>query len=299
MSRRPLGLVMLLSCAIATPLSLGAITPATAPLSRTLYVTVTDKEGKAVPGLTPKDFTVKDGGKEREITSVQLPAGRMKLAILIEEALSPDTAVRQGILDFGRRLLPIADVSIVAAGIKNTMAVDFTTDVNKLVEGLNSLTLLNGRMGSHMAEGIMDLARDFQKSKPERPVIVAVALEIDQESADRPDMVLNELRLSRAMMNVVGVTMPDQAKPSLSNLADQSERSKVIGEGPRQSGGTRVDVVSSRGIPSALMQVAGALEAQYAITYVLPEGTKPSDRISVSTSRKNVNMTAPSRVNDK
>jgi len=35
---------------------------------------------------------------------------------------------------------------------------------------------------------------------------------------------------------------------------------------------------------------------QYLLTYTLPDGVKPADRLSVSTSRKGVTLTAPSRV---
>ena len=88
---------------------------------------------------------------------------------------------------------------------------------------------------------------------------------------------------------------PPQGAPS-SGL-DSVETSKVIGEGPKQSGGRRIGLASTRAIPQALMDVANDLEAQYAITYAIPAGEKPQDRISVSTSRKNVNLLAPNRVN--
>ena len=41
--------------------------PRLEPIVRTVYVTVTDGNGAPVPDLTPADFTIKEGGKEREI----------------------------------------------------------------------------------------------------------------------------------------------------------------------------------------------------------------------------------------
>ena len=42
-----------------------------APTSRTVYVTVTDRQGAPVTDLTPADFVVKEGGKEREIVKAE------------------------------------------------------------------------------------------------------------------------------------------------------------------------------------------------------------------------------------
>jgi len=45
-------------------------------LVRTVYVTVTDGQGVPVPDLTPADFTVKEGGREREVLKAQ-PSAEM------------------------------------------------------------------------------------------------------------------------------------------------------------------------------------------------------------------------------
>jgi hypothetical protein len=44
----------------------------------------------------------------------------------------------------------------------------------------------------------------------------------------------------------------------------------------------------------APMQVASLVDV-YLLTYTLPDGVKPADRLSVSTSRKGVTLIAPSR----
>jgi hypothetical protein len=45
-----------------------------------------------------------------------------------------------------------------------------------------------------------------------------------------------------------------------------------------------------------MKQVASDLLNQYEITYTLRDGTKPSDRVSVSSKRKGVTVRAPSRL---
>jgi hypothetical protein len=301
MKRTGFGLVVVLAAAVAVPLAARPSGVQAGPQSRTIYVSIVDKaSGKPIPGLTAADFKVRDG-KDREITSVSVPSTRAKLTVLVEEALAPDTTTRQGILDFSKRMVKDADISIVSAGNRNTSVVDFTPDLPKILAGLNSITMVQSRPGNHMADAIYEAAKVHQQLKAERPIIVAIALELQSPSGESPDKVLNDLRLSRAVLEVVAVELPAQVTgpPSGAPSAslDAAETSKVIGEGPKQSGGRRIGLPSSRAIPQALMDVATDIEAQYAITYAIPANEKPQDRISVSTSRKNVTLLAPSRVN--
>ena len=58
-------LVSVLALAVTSAAGLAAASPTT----RTVYVTVVGREGQAVPGLTPADFGLKEGGKECEESS--------------------------------------------------------------------------------------------------------------------------------------------------------------------------------------------------------------------------------------
>ena len=61
---RSLSLVLL---ALAASRSAAAVAAQVESPARTVYVTVTDKVGGAVPDLGPADFIVKIGGKQREV----------------------------------------------------------------------------------------------------------------------------------------------------------------------------------------------------------------------------------------
>jgi hypothetical protein len=45
-----------------------------------------------------------------------------------------------------------------------------------------------------------------------------------------------------------------------------------------------------------MQQVASELLNQYEVSYTLPAGAKPSDRLQVTAKRKNVVLYAPSRI---
>jgi hypothetical protein len=70
----------------------------------------------------------------------------------------------------------------------------------------------------------------------------------------------------------------------------------VMGDGPRHSGGRIEQVGNGNGIIPAAIRIAESLQTQYVVTYTIPDGTSLSDRIAVSTSRKGIRLTAPTRI---
>ena len=58
-------------------------------------------------------------------------------------------------------------------------------------------------------------------------------------------------------------------------------------------------VVASFVFELFVVQLAESLKRQYLIEYALPDGVKPSDKISVSVKRSGVSLWAPTRIPDK
>src|SRR5205085_11563929 len=110
---------------------------AAAPITRTIFVTVTDSTGAPVPGLTAADFAVKEGGKARDIVSAEPAKTKMKTAIVLDERLLGDGSTRSGILEFMKRLQPVSEFSIVVLGLKATTVVEYTSDLNTIVAAIN------------------------------------------------------------------------------------------------------------------------------------------------------------------
>jgi hypothetical protein len=79
-------------------------------------------------------------------------------------------------------------------------------------------------------------------------------------------------------------------------LDENMNRNKVLGDGPKQSGGRYEEMVASAGLPKALQLVADDLVNQYVVSYTLPAGVKPSGKIAVAVGRRGVTFRAPTRV---
>ena len=76
-------------------------------------------------------------------------------------------------------------------------------------------------------------------------------------------------------------------------------RNKVLGDGPKQSGGRHEEMIATAGVPKALQLVADDLLNQYVVSYSLPAGVKPSGKIAVAVGRRGVTLRAPTRVPDR
>jgi hypothetical protein len=264
---------------------------------RTVYVTVVDGNGAAVKDLTAADLVVKEGGKEREIVTAGPASAKIRLTIAVEERLMADTAVRQAMFAFMKRVIDRAEIRLVTIGLRNNTAVDYTSALDVLVAGINKLTL-NPRPESQVAEGVNEAASELIAARPERSALVVLAFSGGQAGVD-PRSVLEKVRQSGVTMSAVTLAGGTTDSSSAASLAEQSGREQVLGDGPKQSGGRRLEVPSTGAFPQALQQIANDLLAQYAITYTLPEGVKPDKRFSISSKRRGVTLRAPSMIPDR
>ena len=264
-----------------------------APLMRTLYVTVTEK-GAPVPGLTAADFAVKEGGKAVEIVKAAPATTRIHLALMVEERLAPDGAIRQGLLDFIQRVQPSAEISLITVGLRNTTLIGYTQSVNALVGALNQLNV-SPRPTPNLLESLLDVAKGFEKEPIERSVIVVAAFSGGQAGDANVDDVMSHLRQSGAGLFTVtlgGATGAGSGQ--LGSMGDESGREQVLGDGAKQSGGRRVEISATSQASKALQQVADDLLSQYVITYALPDGVKPDKRVNVTVKGKGLTLRAPS-----
>ncbi len=282
-------IVVLLAASTMTLTSRATATEDTAParaeVTRKVHISATDAKGAPVTDLTAADITVKEGGKERPVASLQPAVAPMHVAILVDDAGTG--AFQSAVAQFLQKSLGHGQFSISLLSPQAAQVVDFTEDVDALKNALGRLGA-RGRLqpdGDQMVEAIADSAKTLQQRKAERPVILALTIAGGQLHSVTPENVLTTLRLSGAALNVVFVTGADLGM--------------VMGDGPKQSGGRIEQAGTGPAIVSAAAKIADALQHQYLLTYTLPDGVKMSDRITVATSRKGITLTSPSRIADK
>jgi len=266
--------------------------------TRTVYVTITDSKGAAVPDLTAANFKVKEGGKDREIVKAVPATTKPHLALMVEERLIGDTQTRVGLFEFVKRLNGAAEISLVTVGLRNNSLTPFVTDVNIVLKAINELSL-NPQPTSNLTECISDMAKTFDEQNVERPVMVVVAFAGGQVGATASS-ILNTLRQSGSQLYAVTFAVPGSGNSSnLGTMGDEAGREQVLGDGSKQSGGRRIEVVTTAAIQKSLQQVADDLAAQYQISYALPDGVKPDKRFNLSVDRKGLTVRPPQALPDK
>ncbi len=273
--------VVLACAAILAAVSDVPVSAAT-PTTRTVYVTVVDDNGRAVIGLTPADFVVKESGKEREIASVAPASEKMRLALMVAHSLFGQTYVRQGLATFINRVCPSAEIALFMITQRAERIVDFTSDPNVLVDAIRNLPVNQSAVSAVVPDAIVEVAKQFEKAKPARPVIVLATTE-QGLAAEDPEFIFSQIAKSKAQFWAVSVGAGGSSSLSLA-------------DGPQQSGGRRVPIMTLAGFQTGVQQVADDLSSQYLITYTLPDGVKTSDRITVSLKKPGATLRAPSRV---
>ena len=294
---------LVVACLLGAGLPAEASAKAGEPQTRRVYVTAVDGRGAPVIDLTAADFTVKEGGKEREISKAGPATGPLQIAILVDD--NGTGIFRYAIGKFIEPLLGRAEFGISTVTGQLLRIVDYTQNAAVLSE---AIAKLNARPatndGGQLLDAISETAQDLQRRKAGRPVIVALTVGGEEHSTLPAHHVLDKLRQSGAALHVIAVSntaLRSQSNPGTAAalLGENMNLNEVLGDGPKQSGGRREEIVAATGITGGLNQLAESLKHQYVIEYVLPDGVKPSDKLAITVKRKDVTLRAPTRIPDK
>jgi VWFA-related protein len=271
--------------------------------TRRVYVTAFDKAGAPVLDLAAADITVKENGKEQAVVSFAPATGPLQIAILVDD--NGTGLFRVGVARFIEALLGRAEFSISTVTGQTLKLVDYTSNAQSLSEAVGRLNARpSTNDGGQLLDGISESAVELHKREARRPVIVALTVGGQEHSTLPAHHVLDNLRKSGASLHVFTVvnnTLRSQPTDSSAAglLGENMNLSEVLGDGPKQSGGLRDEIVAAATALTGLQQLAEGLKRQYIVEYTLPAGVRPSDKLSVSVKRKGVTLRAPTRIPDR
>ena len=299
---RPLALSLLVSLALPAAFGAGvsADRAAGAPITRTVYVVATDSKRVPVKDLKPDEFVVKEDGKIREVVKAQLATEPMQVCIIVDD--NGTGLFRSGIAAFVQRLLGRNQFAIQTVTGQVMKVLDYSSDVKALSEAITGLKARAGAPdGGQLLAGISEAANDQTRRKAIRPIILALTVGGEEHSTLPAHHVLNQIRDSGAALYVTSVAPSAlRGTAAVEKPADLLEGplnlNEVLGDGSKQSGGRHDEIVAAAGIVAGLQLVAEELANQYVVSYVLPEGVKPSEKLNVTVKRRGVQVRAPSRI---
>ncbi len=275
--------------------------------SRTVHVTAIDKKGNPVTDLQAAEFEVKVGGKKVDVVSTGPAQAPMRIALLVADAGTG--GFQGGIATFIRKLSGRAEFALISVLVQPETVVDYSSDNALLQAGLRRLGPRGLERGAQTLETIQAATKHVRREGT-RPVIVVMRVGGEGSTTLSGQMVREQLRRSGALLYVVSTVGAQRAAPSSARQGLSTEQAQlhddeavesaqnlglVLGDGSRESGGRHEQIISTTLIPT-LARLADELLNQYVLTCVLPEGVKPTDRLSVVSKRKGVTIRASSRL---
>lgn len=252
---------------------------------RSLYVSVVDQNGAPVPDLGPSDFLVKEDNVTREVLRVVPAIDPMQIALLVDTSAAVTDSVahiRQALPPFVSDMTkPNAagqktEIAVIGIGERPTILSEYSTDPNQIKKGIDRIWAMPGS-GMYLLDAIVETAQGLRKRGATRPVMIAIATSGQDYSNRQHDQAIDPLKDTATAFYALMIGTPD------TGLSPESrERAIVLDEGPRVTGGTHEQLLTSMALTPKLKQLADQLTHQYKVTYGRPDSLIPPERTTVS-----------------
>lgn len=235
-------------------------------VTRTVLVTVLDEKGVAVRGLEDPDFSMRENGVLRTVTSVRPAVEPLYVTVLVDltqpraGTSAPVAELRAGLarfLDAVRLGDPSAKVALVEVSGSAVETSGFGQSADVLDRHVRRL-FTTQQSGGVMLEAFVEAARLLGEAPSPRRAIVCIERDSIEHSTLRPEDVSASVLRAGAAVWVLSLRRDG---------GSSSARELVLDELPRVSGGLRLTTLASTPIESMLRSIGRALTSQYELTY--------------------------------
>jgi VWFA-related protein len=230
-----------------------------------LNATVIDGHDTLVNGLTPDDFHIFEDGKPQAITSVQEQDIPVSIGLLVDNSGSMRTkrqAVNQAALDMVRASNPDDESFVVNFADEAYIDQDFTSDINRLREGLSHI---DSKGGTALYDAVIASADYMAKNaKKAKDVLLIITDGEDNASGTNLEETVRRVQdLQGPVVYSIGLLFDDmggggreshRAKRALQLLSDETGGLAFF---PKNLG--QVDQIAA--------EVARDIRNQYTISY--------------------------------
>lgn len=263
--------------------------------TRTIYASITDKAGAPAADLTAADLTLREDGQAREVVSIKPSSTPMALALLIDnshitQAMTQE--LRIGMTNFVTTLSKLSQdttVSLATFGDRPTPVRDFTSSVAVLTKDTNRIFPVSGA-GSYLLDAVIHATKALKKTESPRKVIVAFVDESGEEFSNSVrQQVFDAVKAANASVWIVVL----QGGGAATETTEGRDRSAVIGDLPRQSGGMTLTILNKQGLPDKMNYLASLLAHEFEITYGRPDQLIPPSKLDLQVAKKNLTIAAP------
>jgi VWFA-related protein len=260
---------------------------------RTMFVSAVTDKGEPVEGLGPEAFVITEDGRRREVLRVSKATEPLDIALLVDnsQAAAPAiTFLRESLAKFVATMAPASRIAVITLADRPTISTDYTSDPKRLADAVGRIFSMN-QAGATLLDGVYETSQGLRKRDTPRAVIVPVVTDgvefTNRFSKDVSRMLVD----ARVALHLVTIGQFYHSEEH-----SIRERSFMIDEAPRVSGGQRITMLTPTGLDPALARLARELSSQYKVVYGRPESLIPPEKIEVSSGKAGVTMRgAPAR----
>jgi VWFA-related protein len=226
-------------------------------------VTVTDKRGAFIPGLTVEDFEILEDGKRQTPTFFAIGVGaapEMHLGVLLDVSGSMEEDIaftRTAAVKFLNTLTEAVDITVVDFDTEVRVARYEQPDFARLVERIRS-TRPKGQTALFDAIGVY---LDGASGLPGRKIMLLYTDGGDTRSAMRVGELFEIVRASDVTIYAIGVLDRQSA-------ATRMEQQQVLRQIAEATGGQAFFPPSPRELDRVYAQVAAEIRSQYMLGYL-------------------------------
>lgn len=277
---------------------IGPIVSSVAPQLMRFNASVTDRNGRAIPGMRESDFTVFENGIERKVTDVSPANEPFNLVLLLDVSGSIEERmdfIRKAARDFLKTASPQDRISIISFRDDIQIISDFTTDRALLSRKLDEVDA-GGGTALYDALGYI-LAEPMKRIRGARTAVVILSDGDDNKSFLPFPAILEALAESGALIYPLYVPsglIPEGSVPkpeitidplrtrylTLTTRAEEEGRKLASA-----SGGVYYPIRRLDDLQKAYYDVVLQLRSAYTITYTSNSVSSSSPRIRLRTNR--------------
>lgn len=279
-----LGLLLILALGAA---SVRASAQSARDREQTLFVSAVDDKGEPVQGLGPDAFVVREDGVKREVLRVSDATEPIDIALLVDTSQAADhdiTFIRDGVSKFVALMSKDNPTALIGLADRPTILTEYSTESKKLAAGIGRIFAMRGS-GMTLLDAVVEATNGLDKRSAARAVIIAVITDGPEFTTRFSKDVTARLIKSRVAFYAVTV-----GQFYYSDEHDIRERTFLLDEGPRESGGERDPLVAANGIEPALQKIGRELKSQYKVVYSRPESLIPPQKVEITSARTGVTM---------
>ena len=262
-------------------------TDAQGPRERTMFVSAVDQKGEPVEGLGPDDFVIREDGAMREVLRVSRAIEPIDIAILVDDSAASEALiprVREALRSFIAKMSTGNQIAIVGLADRPTILANYTSNT-KLLQDAIGLLWPRTRAGTTLMDALFEVSRGLERRETPRAVLIPIITDGSDFPYRQYEQVMPEVKQAGAAIHAIAVGhFASMSHDELRN------RSRILSDGTRESGGQRISLLSEISVQQALDRLGRELSSQYKVVYGRPDSLIPPEKIQVSARRPGVTM---------